>query len=76
MKAVNLKGYAWLSSKILARAIAHSGDADVLNGYMGKCTAFKAALADFSVAYADQNERDHAALVDAVHSSRIEAQTD
>ena len=43
---------------------------------MGKSTAFEDAVADFSVAYADQNERDHAALVKAVRSGRIEAQTD
>ena len=57
----------------LARAHAHSGDAVVLTGYMGKSTAFEDALADFSVAYADQNERDHAALAAAVRKGRIEA---
>ena len=40
---------------------------------MGKSTAFEEALADFSVAYADQNERDHAALVAAVRDGMIEA---
>jgi hypothetical protein len=43
---------------------------------MGKSTAFEDALADFSVAYADQNERDHAALVKAVRSGRLEAHTE
>jgi hypothetical protein len=42
---------------------------------MGKSTAFEDAIADFSVAYADQNERDHAALVAAVRDGRVEAQT-
>jgi len=36
--------------------------------------AFDRAIADFSAAYADQNERDYAALVDAVRSGRITAQ--
>jgi hypothetical protein len=40
---------------------------------MGKSTAFEDAIADFSVAYADQNERDHAALLKAIRSGRIEA---
>ena len=66
MKEANLKGYARLCGMALARAHARSGDAAVLTGYMGKSTAFEDALADFSVAYADQNERDHAALVAAV----------
>jgi hypothetical protein len=59
----------------LARAHARSGDAAVLTGYMGNSTAFEDALADFSVAYADQNERDHAALMGAIRSGRIEART-
>ncbi len=76
MKAANLKGYARLCGMALARAHARSGDAAVLTGYMGKSTAFEDALADFSIAYADQNERDHAALVAAVRAGTIEAQTE
>ena len=76
MKAANLKGYARLCGMALARAHARSGDAAVLTGYMGKSTAFEDALADFSVAYADQNERDYAALVAAVRNGRIEAHTE
>jgi uncharacterized protein (DUF2252 family) len=74
MKEINLKGYARLCGWALARAHARSGDAAVLTGYMGKSTAFEDAIADFSVAYADQNERDYAALVAAVRSGKIEAQ--
>ena len=76
MKAANLKGYARLCGMALARAHARSGDAAVLTGYMGKSTAFEDALADFGVAYADQNEQDHAALVAAVRNGRIEAHTE
>jgi hypothetical protein len=60
---------------VLARAHARTGDPAVLTGYMGKSTAFEDALADFSVAYADQNERDHAALMNAIRSGRVEART-
>jgi hypothetical protein len=73
MKEANLKGYARLCGMVLARAHARSGDAAVLTGYMGRSTAFEDALADFSVAYADQNERDHAALLNAIRSGRVEA---
>lgn len=76
MKEANLKRYAQLCGRALARAHARSADAAVLAGYMGKSTAFEDALANFSVAYADQNELDHAALVEAVRSGRIAAQTD
>jgi hypothetical protein len=74
MKPNNLKGYARLCGLALARAHARSADAVQLSGYMGKSEAFEEALTDFAVAYADQNERDHAALVDAVRAGRIEAQ--
>ena len=76
MKEANLKGYARLCGRALARAHARSGDAAVLTGYIGKSTAFEDALADFSVVYADQNERDHAALLAAIRSGRIEARTE
>jgi hypothetical protein len=35
---------------------------------------FDRAIADFASAYADQNERDYAAFVDAVNSGRLTAQ--
>jgi uncharacterized protein (DUF2252 family) len=73
MKPANLKGYATLCGQALARAHARSGDAAVLKGYMGKSVAFEDALADFSLAYADQNERDHAVLLEAIRSGQIEA---
>jgi hypothetical protein len=43
--------------------------------YLGASDSFDRAIADFSAAYADQNERDYQALVDAVSSGRLEAQT-
>jgi len=76
MKAQNLKDFARLCGRALARAHTRSGDAAILTGYMGKSTAFEDALAEFSVAYADQNGRDHAALLAAIRDGRIEAKTD
>ena len=74
MKPENLKAYAGLCGRALARAHARSGDAVVMTGYMGQSSAFEEALANFSEAYAKQNERDYAALVEAVREGRIEAQ--
>jgi uncharacterized protein (DUF2252 family) len=75
MKPINLKNYAGLCGRVLARAHARTGDPALLTGYMGKSTAFEDAIADFSVAYAEQNERDHAALLKAIREGRIEART-
>jgi len=58
----------------LARAHARSGDRIAIAAYLGKKDTFDQAIADFSEAHADQNERDHQALVDAVKSGRIKAQ--
>jgi hypothetical protein len=38
---------------------------------MGKSDAFDRAIADFSLAYADQNDKDHAELARAVRSGKI-----
>lgn len=65
--------YAELCGWALASAHARSGDAAKINGYLGKKEGFDEALADFSEAYADQNELDHQALVQAVREGRLEA---
>jgi uncharacterized protein (DUF2252 family) len=67
--------YARLCAWTLARAHARSGDRIAIASYLGKNDEFDRAIADFAEAYADQNERDHAALVAAVRSGRIEART-
>jgi uncharacterized protein (DUF2252 family) len=66
--------YAELCAVTLARAHARSGDAAAISGYLGKGSDFAHALARFSLAYADQNERDHAALRQAIDEHRLEAQ--
>jgi uncharacterized protein (DUF2252 family) len=60
----------------LARAHARSGDRIAIAAYLGNGDRFDEAIADFSVSYADQNERDYAALSDAADSGRIEVETD
>jgi uncharacterized protein (DUF2252 family) len=68
-----LNNYANLCGLTLARAHAKSGDASLISGYLGKTDAFDEALGEFAIAYADQTVRDHAALVAAVKSGRVQA---
>ena len=67
--------YARLCGWTLARSHARSGDRIAIAAYLGKSDAFDRAIADFSAAYADQNQRDFEALETAVKAKRIEAQT-
>jgi uncharacterized protein (DUF2252 family) len=60
----------------LARAHARTGDAARIAGYLGKNDTFDEAIEKFAVLYADQTERDHAALVKAVHARRLPARSD
>lgn len=67
--------YSEMCGWTLARAHARSGDRIAIGSYLGKGDEFDRAIVAFSNAYADQNERDYAQLVEAVHGGRIEAQT-
>jgi uncharacterized protein (DUF2252 family) len=60
----------------LARAHACSGDRIAIAAYLGGSDVFDQAITRFAAAYADQNERDHQALVDAVASGRLTAERD
>jgi uncharacterized protein (DUF2252 family) len=75
MAASAMTLYARICGATLARAHARSGDRIAIASYLGSGDTFDRAIADFSVAYADQNERDHQALLDAVRSGRLEAHT-
>ena len=57
----------------LARAHARSGDRIAIASYLGGGTVFDRAILEFSMAYADQNERDYKRLADAAASGRIDA---
>ena len=75
---MRLKGmaiYAKLCGWTLARAHARSGDRIAIAAYLGKRDVFDRAVVEFAEAYADQNERDHQALVDAVKAGTIQAHT-
>ncbi|MBS0559987.1 MAG: DUF2252 domain-containing protein [Proteobacteria bacterium] len=65
--------YAKACGWVLARAHAKAGDAATISGYLGGSDQFDDAVGDFALAYADQAERDHAALKAAVREGRISA---
>jgi uncharacterized protein (DUF2252 family) len=65
--------YAKFCGWALARAHARSGDPAMISGYLGKNDAFDQAIATFAELYADQAERDHAALV--AHLQEVQPST-
>jgi sugar/nucleoside kinase (ribokinase family) len=67
--------YGTLCGWTLARAHARSGDRIAIASYLGNGDSFDRAILEFSKAYAEQNDRDYHALVDAVSSGRVAAQT-
>jgi hypothetical protein len=69
-----LRMYGGLCGWTLARAHACSGDRIAIAAYLGGSDAFDRAITQFASAYADQNERDHRALIEAVASGRITAE--
>jgi hypothetical protein len=68
--------YGTLCAATLAHSHARSGDRIAIASYLGRGDAFDRAVLAFSEAYAEQNERDFAALERAVESGRVAARTD
>jgi uncharacterized protein (DUF2252 family) len=68
MLAIYAKACGW----VLARAHAKAGDPWAISGYLGKQDDFDVAMGKFALAYADQAERDHAALKAAVKTGKID----
>jgi len=68
--------YARLCGWTLARAHARSGDRIALAAYLGGSAKFDRAIADFAETYADQNQRDYAALQTAVKEGQAQATTE
>ena len=71
-----MRMYGELCGWTLARAHARSGDRIAIAAYLGGSDVFDQAITKFAAAYADQNERDHHALVNAVASGRIRTEPD
>ena len=73
----SLAGYGELCGATLAKGHARSGDRMAITSFLGDDgTAFNDAMTNFARAYADQNERDYAALQAAVSDGRIRVLTD
>jgi uncharacterized protein (DUF2252 family) len=73
MEVNNLAHYGALCSWALARAHARTGDALKIAGYLGSGDVFDRAMVRFADTYAAANEADHAALLGAIRSGRVEA---
>ena len=67
--------YGKLCGWTLARAHARSGDRIAIASYLGSGDSFDRAILEFSLAYADQNDRDYQQLAAAVKSGRLTAET-
>jgi hypothetical protein len=76
MTARLLAAYGKICGSVLARAHARSGDRIAIASYLGRADVFDHALTRYAVAYADQNDRDHAALKTAMTRGRLTAQPD
>jgi uncharacterized protein (DUF2252 family) len=74
MSPARLTAYGALCGWTLARAHARSGDRIAIAAYLGSGKAFDRAIGAFAETYADQNERDHAALEEAARAGRIAAE--
>jgi uncharacterized protein (DUF2252 family) len=74
LDAASLLEYAGLCGAILARAHAQTTEPAVIAGYLGKGSAFDKAMGRFALAYARQNEADHAALLRAIKSGHVPAE--
>ncbi len=75
MNAPTLALYAQICGWTLAHSHARSGDPIAIAAYLGRSSVFDEAIATFAERYADQNERDHQALADAVKTKRVTAAT-
>jgi hypothetical protein len=71
MDPLQLNYYGRLCGWALARAHARTGRATLISGYLGMSEVFDHAIADFAIAYADQNERDYRRLLEAVSDGRV-----
>jgi hypothetical protein len=67
--------YSKLCAWTLARGHARSGDAIAIAAYLGSSDAFDKAITRFAESYADQNERDYVAMIEAIDDGRVAAQT-
>ncbi len=68
-----LAEFATACGEALARAHARTGDPVAIDAYIGTNANFDEAIARFAHRYADQNERDHAQLANAISTDAVES---
>jgi uncharacterized protein (DUF2252 family) len=74
MDVRGLGSYAAACGTVLAHGHARSGDAAAIAGYIGSSDQLPQAIAGFAIAYAEQTERDHATLLEAIQQGRLPAE--
>ncbi len=75
MSAPTMATYAGLCGWSLARAHARTGDARAIAAYLGHSDKFDRAIAEFSEAYADQNEADYGVLKEAEQAGELKVES-
>jgi uncharacterized protein (DUF2252 family) len=71
-----LADYAGVCGLLLAKGHARTSGASMITGYLGRSDKADRALCVFARRYADQTERDHAALVTAVDRGLLPCERD
>jgi uncharacterized protein (DUF2252 family) len=71
MDPLQLDYYGRLCGWALARAHARTGRATMISGYLGVSEVFDHAIAEFAVAYANQNAQDYQRLLEAISAGRV-----
>jgi hypothetical protein len=71
LDAAALTDYAGICGRLLAKGHARTSGASMIAGYAGSSTKLDVAICRFARAYADQTERDHQSLVDAVKNGLL-----
>ena len=73
ISAAAMTDYVGVCGRLLAKGHARTSGASMIAGYAGGGDNLERALCRFARAYADQTEKDHASLVDAVRLGRLPA---
>jgi uncharacterized protein (DUF2252 family) len=76
LRPEGIVAYGELCGWTLARAHARTGDPVAMAAYVGASPVFDEAVRSFAESYADQNERDHRSLLEAITAGRITAEED
>jgi uncharacterized protein (DUF2252 family) len=75
MSAATMATYAGLCGWSLARAHARTGDPRAIAAYLGHGDKFDHAIAEFSEAYADQNQADYEVVKDAERAGHLKVES-